>query len=81
MYTFFSELYFAHGQQKAYFSVCGSNAYSGSRQQTEGGDVAFTAIDTVFDFNANFSCSHQEAHFLFLSLFFILMHKCIVLEG
>ena len=33
-------------------AVSRSNAYSGSRQQTEGGGVAFTAIDAVSRSNA-----------------------------
>ena len=40
-------------------TVSRSNAYSGSRQQTEGGGVAFTAIDTVSRSNA-YSGSRQQ---------------------
>ena len=40
-------------------AVSRSNAYSGSRQQTEGGGVAFTAIDAVSRSNA-YSGSRQQ---------------------
>ena len=40
-------------------TVSRSNAYSGSRQQTEGGDVAFTAIDAV-SYSNTYSGSRQQ---------------------